>query len=62
LNLIESFKINESLLNSAIGNTYGDIYEAQLEWAKNSRLNKEGDQYLHSAHKKYMRPFYTSKL
>lgn len=25
---------------SAIGNEYGDIYETQLEWAMNSRLNK----------------------
>jgi hypothetical protein len=24
---------------SAIGNSYGDIYETHLEWAKNSRLN-----------------------
>ena len=25
---------------SAIGNSYGDIYETHLEWAKNSRLNQ----------------------
>lgn len=28
------------MLNSAIGNSYGDIYETHLRWAKNSRLNK----------------------
>ena len=26
-------------LMSAIGNSYGDIYETHLEWAKSSRLN-----------------------
>jgi hypothetical protein len=26
---------------SAIGNSYGDIYETHLEWAKGSRLNKK---------------------
>ena len=26
---------------SCIGNKYGDIYESQLEWARQSRLNKK---------------------
>ena len=30
----------DELLSSAIGNSYGDIYETHLEWAKNSRLNQ----------------------
>ena len=25
---------------SCVGNKYGDIYEAQLEWARGSKLNK----------------------
>ncbi len=28
------------MIVSAIGNSYGDIYETHLEWAKNSKLNK----------------------
>ena len=27
-------------LMSAIGNSYGDIYETQLNWAQNSKMNK----------------------
>eukprot|EP00347_Sterkiella_histriomuscorum_P006528 403352422 len=38
--LVEAAKIPDSTLVSAIGNSYGDIYETQLEWARNSRLNK----------------------
>jgi hypothetical protein len=34
--LVESWGQNPI---SAIGNKYGDIYEQQFEWAKNSRLN-----------------------
>ena len=45
LNLIEAFKISDSILMSAIGNQYGDIYETHLAWAKDSKLNhtKNGD-------------------
>ena len=38
--LVETFGIPDSMLVSCIGNSYGDIYETQLEWARNSRLNK----------------------
>ena len=31
--------IDDNSIMSAIGNSYGDIYETQLEWAKDSRLN-----------------------
>jgi len=37
--LLESMRIPDGQLTSAIGNSYGDIYETQLEWAKGSRLN-----------------------
>jgi len=37
--LIESWAKSDDTLMSAIGNSYGDIYETQFEWAKNSRLN-----------------------
>jgi len=45
VNIIESLKIPDSLILSAVGNSHGDIYETHLEWAKNSRLNdtKIGD-------------------
>ena len=38
--LIEAFEIPDEVINSCIGNSYGDIYETQLEWARGSRLNK----------------------
>jgi len=45
VNIIESLKIRDSYLQTAVGNSYGDIYETHLEWAKDSRLNhtKLGD-------------------
>ena len=40
-------------MKSTIGNSHGDIYEVQLETAKNSRLNKtEVPPY----YEKYMKP------
>jgi hypothetical protein len=38
--LIESFAIPDSVLVSAIGNSYGDIYETHLKWAQESKLNQ----------------------
>lgn len=40
LSIIESMPISDEMLVSAVGNSYGDIYETHLEWAKESRLNK----------------------
>ena len=40
LNLTEAQFFPDDLLPSVIGNQYGDIYEAQMEWARNSRFNK----------------------
>ena len=37
--LIELHNIPDNLNISSIGNSYGDIYETQLEWAQNSRMN-----------------------
>ena len=39
--LVEALGFPDELICSAIGNSYGDIYETQLEWAKNSKYNKE---------------------
>ena len=41
ISMIESLKFSDVFLQSAIGNSYGDIYETHLEWAKNSRLNQK---------------------
>ena len=45
LNIMESFKMNDHDLCSAIGNSYGDIYEEHFRLAKESRMNhtKAGD-------------------
>ena len=40
LNLIEVVPLQDDHIFSAIGNSYGDIYETHLDWAKNSKLNK----------------------
>ena len=39
--LAESFAFPDSLLMSAIGNSYGDIYETHLKWAQESKLNQQ---------------------
>jgi hypothetical protein len=38
--LCELYPSTDNALMSAIGNSYGDIYETHLEWAQNSRLNQ----------------------
>jgi len=45
ISIIESVGVHDVILQSAIGNSYGDIYEQHLHWAKDSRLNKtkQGD-------------------
>jgi len=40
ISLVESFPIADEIMCSAVGNSYGDIYEKHLECAMNSRLNK----------------------
>jgi hypothetical protein len=40
LNIVESLNIPDFFLQSAIGNSYGDIYETHLEWARDSNMNK----------------------
>lgn len=41
--LVELANISDHTLTSAIGNSYGDIYETYFEWSKNSRLNDQKD-------------------
>jgi hypothetical protein len=38
--LAESYYFPDHIYRSSIGNSYGDIYETQLELAQKSRLNK----------------------
>jgi hypothetical protein len=38
--LAESYYVPDTNSPSSIGNSYGDIYELQLELAQNSKLNK----------------------
>jgi acyl-CoA oxidase len=57
--LLEAWAFPDNMLVSAIGNSYGDIYETQLEWARNSRLNKSP---VPKGFKEYMQPILTGKL
>lgn len=57
--LIESFGIDDTQIVSSIGNSYGDIYETQLEWAKNSRLNKSP---VAKGFDEYIKPILQGKL
>ena len=63
LSLVESLKYSDNWLMSAIGNSYGDIYETHLEWAKNSRLNKTkaGDA-IPDGYLEHMMPILQAKL
>ena len=55
--LIESVAQPDCLLPSNIGNSYGDIYEQQLEWAQNSSLNKADKDGVPDTFEKYIKPF-----
>ena len=63
ISIIESFEIKDSFLQSAVGNSYGDIYETHLRWAKDSRLNKTkaGDA-IPDGFMEYMMPILKAKL
>ena len=63
LNIAEALDIKDEPLQSAIGNSYGDIYETHLEWAKNSRLNKtkQGDA-IPDGYLEYMMPILKAKM
>lgn len=63
LNIVEAAQISDETLCSSIGNSYGDIYETQLEWAKNSRMNqtKDGDA-ITDGFREFMMPLLKGKL
>jgi hypothetical protein len=59
--LIELFSHSDNTLTSAIGNSYGDVYEQHLEWAMNSRLN-DGKDNIPKDFQKYIGPILQGKL
>lgn len=63
LQILESFDLPDFYLSSAIGNSYGDIYEQHLEFAKGSRLNKTkaGDA-IPDGYMEYMMPILKAKM
>ena len=52
LALVEFFRVGDVFF-STIGNKFGDIYEAQLDTAMNSRINRDP---VPKYYKKYMKP------
>ena len=63
VNTMEAIAVDDMYLQSAIGNSYGDIYETHLEWAKNSQLNntKLGDA-IPDGYMEYMMPVLKGKM
>ena len=63
LNILEAWGVSDMFLQSAVGNSYGDIYEQHLEWAKSSRLNttKDGDA-IPDGYKEIMMPILKAKM
>ena len=61
ISLVELYPTTDNNLMSAIGNSYGDIYETHLEWAKGSRLNQKPGA-IQDGFKEYMLPILHGKL
>ena len=60
--LIELVQIPDEVLCSSIGNSYGDIYETQFEWARTSRLNDPANGSIPKGFDKYVLPILHGKL
>lgn len=60
--LIELFGQSDELMPTAIGNSYGDIYETHFDWAKNSRLNDPKNGSIPKGHSEYIMPILKGKL
>jgi len=54
--LVESYNLPDFVLTSSIGNSFGDIYEKQLELAMNSPMNRTKDA-IPSYFEDYIKPF-----
>ena len=61
VSIIEAYDFSDTALCSAVGNSYGDIYETHLEWAKGSRLNQT-DGAIPEGFMQYMMPIIRAKL
>ena len=61
LNLAEVVPHSDQFLMSAIGNSYGDIYETHLEWAATSRLNDDMGS-IPDGYMEYIMPILQGKL
>lgn len=61
--IVEALPVPDAAGVSAVGNSYGDIYETHLDWAKNSRLNKTkaGDA-IPDGYMEYMMPLLKGKM
>jgi len=59
LSIVEALPISDNTLCSAIGNSYGDIYETHLNWARGSRSN---DKEIPEGFTEYMLPIMKAKL
>jgi hypothetical protein len=62
ISLVEVFEVSDAALMSAIGNSYGDIYETHLRWAKTSRLNDPENGSIPDGWNEYMMPILKGKL
>ena len=60
--LAESTYSSDNYFPSSIGNYYGDIYETQLDWAMNSRQNKEDKDGVPVYFEQLIKPFLHGKL
>ena len=60
--LVELMSIPDEVLCSSIGNSYGDIYETQFEWAANSRLNNQSNGNIPDGFMDHIMPILQGKL
>ena len=60
--LVESFYFPDNYWPSVIGNSYGDIYEWQMEVAKDSRVNKHNTDNIPPYFETLMKPVLRGKL
>ena len=60
--LIELYPMPDEIICSSIGNSYGDIYETQFEWAKNSRMNDPANGSIPKGFNEHILPILHGKL
>jgi hypothetical protein len=63
LSIVESIGLTDTVLCSAIGNSYGDIYETHIDWAKNSKGNQtKAGHAIPDGYLEYITPILKAKL